>query len=526
MLNFKHPLSLIFKLKDMKKITLLYISGILLGSLTACTKDFEEINSNPNAVEKPNTNFIFSRAQLDGLANNYFFTNILECGGILQHYATYKEVSGVGDKYLDGEKYYSGYFNQAYPTALNETEIVINAVKDTPNDSNKLNIARIWKVFLYHKITDLYGSIPYSQAVQAYTTNLFLPKYDSQEFIYKDLLKELDEAATALDPAKPSFGTADFIYQGNVAKWKKFSYSLMLRLGLRLTKVDPALSKTWVTKAIAGGVIVNGADNAIMNYSDGPNNFNRNPVAFDSRTGDYANGSYGQTNTEGGKLAKTFIDLLKTTADPRISVYAGVWQGTVQNTNPAVQKGFPNGTTTALAPLEQATYSEPNQNTILRFDAPLVLISNAETNLYLAEAAARGWYTAETDKDLYEKGVKASFLNMGIYGTSYAITDATPYLTANPYNAAGNFEAKMNQIHTQIYVALFVDEQEIYANWRRTGYPVLTPVNFPGNVTNGTIPRRLRYPTSEYSVNTINLAEAVKQQGPDTFTTRIWWDKQ
>lgn len=509
----------------MKKITLLYIAGILLGSMTACTEDFEEINSNPNAVEKPNPNFIFSRAQLDGLANNYFFTNILQCGGMLQHYATYKEASGVGDKYLNNEVYYSAYFNQAYPTALNETEIVINTVKSNPNDSNKLNIARIWKAFLYHKITDLYGDVPYTEAAKANSANVFLPKYDSQEFIYKDLLKELEEAAIALDPAKPSFGKADFIYAGDAAKWKKFSYSLMLRLGLRLSKVDPALSKTWVTKAIAGGVILNSGDNAIMTYKDGPNNFNRNPVGFDSRSEDYSNGSYGKTNREGGKLAKTFIDLLKNTADPRISVYSGVWQGTVQNTSAAVQKGFPNGIKTAPSPEEQQTYSEPNQNTILRFDAPLVLISNAETNLYLAEAAARGWYTTETDKDLYEKGVKASFLNMGVYGTSYAIADATPYLTANPYNASGSFEAKMNQIHTQIYIALFVDEQEIYANWRRTGYPVLVPVNYPGNVTNGTIPRRIKYPTGEYSVNSTNLAEAVKRQGADTFTTKIWWDK-
>jgi hypothetical protein len=509
----------------MKKITILYITGLLLGSMSSCTQDFEEINTNPNVVEKPNPNYIFSKAQLDGLNNNYFFTNILECGGMLQHYATYKEASGVGDKYLSNEVYYSAYFNQVYPLALNETEIVINAVKNNPNDSNKLNIARIWKAYLYHRITDLYGDIPYSEAAKANSEQIFLPKYDSQESIYKDLLKELDEAATALDATKPSFGGADFIYNGDVAKWKKFSYSLMLRLGLRLTKVDAALAKTWVTKAIAGGIILNGTDNAIMKYTDGPNDFNRNPVGFDARRQDFTAGSFGQKNVEGGKLAKTFIDLLKATADPRISVYAGVWQGAVQNTTLAVQKGFPNGTKTAPTAIEQSTYSEPNQSTVFKYDAPLILISNAETNLYLSEAAARGWYTAETDKDLYEKGVKASFLNMGIYGAAYAITDATPYLTANPFNTAGSFEAKMNQIHTQIYVALFVDEQEIYANWRRTGYPLLIPVNFPGNVTNSTIPRRLKYSTSEYSVNSTNLAEAVKRQGEDTFTTKIWWDK-
>lgn len=509
------------------KNTTLYFAIVLLLSISACTKDFEEINTNPNAVEKGNikVNYIFSKSQLDGLNNNYFFTNILECGGMLQHYATYKEASGVGDKYLNNEVYYSAYFSQAYPTAINEVTIVINDLKNSPNDSNKLNIARIWKAYMYHRITDLYGDIPYFDATKAGTSQIFLPKYDSQEAIYKDLLKELDEAALALDASKPSFGKADLIYDGDITKWKKFSYSLMLRLGLRLTKVDPALSKTWVTKAIAGGVIINGTDNAIMKYTDGPNDFNRNPSAFEPRRQDFTQGSYGQKNVEGGKLAKTFIDVLKTTADPRISVYAGVWQGTVQNTTSNIQKGFPNGEKIAPNATEQATYSEPNQSTVFKFDAPLVILSNAETNLYLAEAALRGWYLAETDKDLYEKAVKASFYNAGIYGTNYIISDATPYLTANPFNTAGTFDQKMNQIHTQIWIALFVDEQEIYANWRRTGYPTLIPVNFPGNVTNGTIPRRIKYPTGEYSVNSVNLAEANKRQGGDLFTTRIWWDK-
>lgn len=509
----------------MKKTIILYMTAILLVVNTSCTKDFEEINTNPNVVEKPNPNYVFSKSQLDGLNNNYFFTNILECGGMLQHYATYKEASGVGDKYLSNEVYFSAYFNQVYPTAVNEIEIVIDAVKNNPDESNKLNIARIWKVYLYHRITDLYGDIPYSEAAKANSTQVFLPKYDSQEFIYKDLLKELDEAALALNDTKQSFGKSDFIYDGDVSKWKKFSYSLMLRLGLRLTKVDPALAKTWVTKAIAGGVILNGADNAIMKYTDGPNDFNKNPVGFDARKQDFTQGSFGQRNVEGGKLSKTFINYLINTADPRISVYSGVWEGTIQNTTPAIQKGFPNGLKIAPTPTEQATFSEPNQSTIFRFDAPLVILSNAETNLYLAEAAARGWYTAKTAANLYENGVKASFLNMGIYGTSYTITDATSYLAANAFNNSASLEQKLNQIHTQIWVALFVDEQEIFANWRRTGYPVLTPVNFPGNVTNGTIPRRLKYPTSEYSVNNLNLSAAVQNQGEDNFTTKMWWDK-
>ena len=507
----------------MNKI-IIYTLCALTIYVASCTKGFEEINTNPNSVETANPDFVFSKSQLEGLSNSYFFTSVLQCGQMMQHYATYKEASGVGDKYLDNEVYYSSYFSQAYPNAINQITLVLNKLREEPKNSNKFNMARIWKVYLYHRITDLYGDIPYTEAAKAYEDKIFLPKYDSQEFIYKDMLKELEEAASALDVSKAGFGKSDLIYDGDINKWKKFAYSLMLRLGMRLTKVDQNLSKEWVTKAINGGVIFNGIDNAVMKYTDGPNDFNRNPSAIDLVRLDYSRGSNGRTNNEGGKFSKTFIDLLKSTSDPRISVYSGVWEGNIQNTNPAIQKGFPNGVNIAPSPAEQATYSEPNQNTVLRMDAPLLLLGNVETQLYLAEASLRGWYT-ESAKTLYENAVKASFLNMAIYGASYAINDATAYLTTNPFKETGTFEEKMNQIHTQLWIGLFVDEQEVYANWRRTGYPQLIPINFAGNVTNGTIPRRIKYPTSEYSVNYINLTKALDRQGRDAFTTRIWWDK-
>ncbi|CAM4001434.1 SusD/RagB family nutrient-binding outer membrane lipoprotein [Flavobacterium weaverense] len=507
------------------KRTILYITSVFVLSMTSCTKDFEEINTNPNTVENANPNFLFSSSQLDAFNNNYFYTSVLECGGLVQHYATYKEASGVGDKYLDNSVYYNPYFNLTYVTAVNEVAMAARLFSVKPEDSNKFTIARIWKAYIFHRITDLYGDVPYFDASKGSTDLVFTPKYDSQESIYKDLLKELDEAALALDPAKPSLGSADLIYQGDVTKWKKFSYSLMLRLGLRLSKVDPALSKAWVQKAIAGGVILNGDDNALLKYTNGPKDFNKNPAALDSRINDFSANSFGQKNTEGGKLAKTFIDVLKATSDPRISVYSGVWVGTNQDNSPAIQKGFPNGLKNAPSAADQGTYSEPNQQTVFRLDAPLVILSNAETHLYMAEAAARGWFTGDTDKNLFENAVKASFLNAGIYGSSHAINNATPYLLANPYNVAGSFDAKMNQIHTQVWIALFIDEQEVYANWRRTGYPILTPVNFPGNVTNGVIPRRLKYPSTEAAVNTKSYTDAVARQGADTFTTKMWWDK-
>lgn len=504
-----------------------YISTLLILTIAGCTKDFGTLNENPNSLSTPTPAFLFSKSQLSAMSNSYYLTAVLNLGGFIQHYATYKEVSGIGDKYFANDFYQAPYFTDGYPVAVNEIEEVIRAVKTNPADVNKLNIARIWRVYMYHRMTDLYGDVPYSEAGKGLTDLNFNPKYDTQESIYKDLLKELDESAKGLDATKPSYGGNDFIYNGDVLKWKKFAYSMMLRLGLRVSKKDAALSEIWVKKAIAGGVILNKEDNATMKYTDGPQDLNRNPIARESRSRDFSPNSFGKNNIEGGKLSATFINYLKNNNDPRLSVYAGVWVGTAQDPNPAIQKGFPNGVGIAPSANELGTYSEPNQSTVFRLDAPLMVIGNAETNLYLAEAALRGWNTLGTAAEFYEKGVNGSFDQAIIYGSNYSIAadKRSQYWLAHPYKAGVSFEKQLEQINTQIWVALYLDEYEVFANWRRTGYPVLVPVNYPGNVTAGTIPRRLIYPNAEGASNTKNVQEAIARQGANTLTTRVWWDK-
>lgn len=503
-----------------------YISAVLILAVSGCQKDFGDLNKNPNSLGTPTPAFLFSKSQLSIMSNSYYLTAVLNLGGFIQHYSTYKEVSGVGDKYFANDFYQAPYFTDGYPTAVNEIQEVINAVKDNPADVNKLNIARIWRVYIYHRMTDLYGDVPYSDAAKGLSNLNFTPKYDTQESIYKDMLKELDEAATGLDASKASYGGSDFIYNGDIPKWKKFAYSLMLRLGLRLTKKDIGLSESWVKKAIAGGVILKKEDNAVMKYSDGPQDINRNPTARESRSRDFSANSFGKNNIEGGKLSATFINYLKNNNDPRLSVYSVVWVGTNQDASPAIQKGFPNGIGVAPSATELGTYSEPNQNTVFRLDAPLLVLGNAETNLYLAEAALRGWTGSSTASQFYTDGVTGSFDNAAMYGSNYAISGdrINQYLTAHPFLSGGSFAQQMEQIHTQIWAALYIDEYEVFANWRRTGYPVLTPVNYPGNVTGGTIPRRLIYPNVEGASNTKNYQDAIARQGANTLTTRVWWD--
>lgn len=521
------------KMKSLfQKIVIIAPLALMISS---CDKGFDEMNVDPNKSTEVVPGFLFTRAQLDAVSVNYVGAAYLTIGGSMQHFATYKEVPAAGDKYFNFS-YSTGNWN-AYAGSANgqgavtDIKQVIDAVSTSPEDINKLSVARIWKVYLFHRLTDLYGDIPYSDAGKALTNKNFAPKYDTQSAIYADMLKELEEAALAFNAAKPTFGTADLIYGGDVAKWKKFAYSLMLRLGMRLTKIDAAKAETWVKKAIAGGVLTDDADRAVIAYVDGTQTTTRNFIASGLMSNDYV--TPGGDNVEGGKFSKTLIDHLKNTADPRLNVISIVWVQSgntfVADTSTALQKGMPNAAFNSL-PANFNSFSEPNPNTLLKYNAPLLVFTNAEVHLLLAEAALRGWYSGSTPTASYEEAVKAGLRQWSLFGAAgtIATNKITAYLAANPYNSTGTFEQQMEQIQTQKWVTLFLeDEYEIFANWRRTGYPKLTPTNYPGNLTGGKIPRRFVIPDSEELYNATNFYEARSRQGgTNTLSSIVWWDKQ
>lgn len=496
--------------------------------LTACDKGFEDMNVNPNASTTVVPEYMFTKALLDAVSVNYVGAAYLTIGGSMQQTATYKEVPAAGDKYFNETYSYTSW--EAYSTAVIEIQKVINAVSTQPEDINKLSIARIWKVLTFHRLTDLYGDIPYSEAGLGASSQNYTPKYDTQISIYNDLLKELEESANALNANFPTFGNGDLIYSGDINKWRQFAYSLMLRLGMRLTKIDAGLAETWVRKAIAGGVIVNNTDLARIQYVDGSQIAQRNFIATALLNTDYLN-PQAVDNIEGGKLAKTFIDHLKNTSDPRLNAIAVVWvrnaTGTyVADTSSAVQKGMPNAAFNSF-PADFTTYSEPNPNTILRFDAPHLVLTNAEMLLLLTEASLRGWYDGNPTQT-YEAAVKAAMQQWSLFGQQGEISNERInfYLNSHPFLSGGNLEEQFEQIYTQLWVSLFLqDEYEIFANWRRTGYPNLTPTNYPGNLTGGTIPRRFVVPLSEESYNLENFNEAKQRQGgTNALTSRVWWD--
>ena len=498
-------------------------------ALSSCDKGFRDLNVNPDAVTIPTAGYVFSKAQYDGAGyNGHYGTSASDfLLGTMQYTTSYNDVAGFGSKYITSQvTQTAAAFGAAYPDEINELGIVIKAVKSSAAQINLLAEARIWRVYCFSRLTDLYGDIPYFQSGLGYDSSLYKPAYDAQKDIYPNLLSELDAAAQSLDASKATFGTSDLIYGGNTGQWKKFAYSLMLRLGMRLTKVDPAAAQTWVTKAIAGGVIMLDADIAKMNYISPGQDISKNPLVLDLWNNDYI-AQNGATNTEGGKYADSWINYLKATNDPRLPVISVVWVNGAPDTTVSKQKGMAQNLTNKIPP-DFVTYSEPNPKTVLLLGSPKLLFTVAESNFLLAEAALRGWYSGATAAFLYETGLRAAMRHWSIVAGSAGTIPGPQidaYVANNALNTAGSVDQQMGQIYTQFWVSIFPDAQEVYNNYRRTGYPALVPNNYPTNATGGQIFRRGLYPISEQNLNAANYQAAITRQGADDLMTHIWWDK-
>ncbi|MEN7547645.1 SusD/RagB family nutrient-binding outer membrane lipoprotein [Rapidithrix thailandica] len=495
---------------------------ILLLTVLGFSCNLEELDVNPNSPTEVAPGPLFTNVLLRtaGETGTSRRGSIGYCMMMVQQTATLKTDDLEGDKYLASNNV-SQLFNFTYSTLAKNIEAVIAMVKEDPAQANLYGAIRIWKVLVYHRVTDLYGDVPYFEAGAGYNQQVYFPKYDAQEEIYMHMLKELEEASALLATDDQSIADADFIYDGDIARWKRLANSLMLRLAMRLVKKDPAKAEEWTKKALAGGVMDSNADDCMIRH-ESTREVNSNPAAF-------AFFKFDLVKLGDIKISKTLMDYLKQTGDPRISVYCSLPDG---DSDPAMQKGLPNGyDITTIDNFEPSadltTFSNPNIASFLDLSAPTVLLTWSETELLRAEAAARGW-TGENAAEHYAKGLEASMKQQAVYGEAGMIEASaiTGFITANPYPSGGTLEEQLRQINVQYWVATFMNGFESYANWRRTGYPELVPVNYNNNASNGTIPRRLMYPIAEYSANGSNLKTAIDRQGVDKFTTRIWWDQE
>lgn len=507
----------------MKKIINYSLLAVLFVAVS-CDKNFDELNKNktlPTAIDP-----VF---QLNSAIQNSSFpgTNLVYEIGIVQQIVTPNSGVLTGANFnQDNRDNTQVDWQIYYRNVIKNTKDIISQTKDVPTRSNLLNMARIIQAHAFILLTDTYGDIPYEQAGTGFLNNTYFPAYDAQQTIYPKIIQELKEASSALN-ASGKIETADIMYGGAISQWKKFGYSLLLRAGMRLSKVDATLAQQTVQAAFAGGVITTNADNATIKHNDN----------YTQGIGNTLN----STEAANFYLAEPFVNYLKNTNDPRLSAiairYKGATSGSDQvpakgSTASADQIGMPVGYDNAGITVVAASkglasfydFSQVDRTRMAKRTAPVFLVTAAQTNLLLAEARFRGWITTGTADQYYKDGIRAHMEQLASYDPGSAVPAAfiQTYIDANAFDVSKALE----QINTQYWVASFLNGPETWANFRRSGFPTLAPNTFAGSEVPGAFIRRLTYPNSEISVNKVNVDAAIAKMGPDKLATRVWWDKQ
>ncbi|HEX6431650.1 MAG TPA: SusD/RagB family nutrient-binding outer membrane lipoprotein [Niastella sp.] len=537
------------------KRTLLYTGLVVSALITGCTKDFEEINTDPTQTPPSNYNSDYflagsQRQYIDGITG--YNGAILFQSGWAQIFASTS--SGAANYYSNMDKYVASggtadYSGRGFDLGYKSARLAQELIKNYANNADKVNYvsaATVMKVLVMHYVTDLYGDIPYSQALQA-ATNVTQPVYDKQQVVYNSLLSDLDSALMKFDASKEKPVVDLFPYKGDVAQWKKFGYSLMLRIAMRLTKADIATAQKYAEKAAAGGTLSSVAEDAYVK-GDNTNGYrSENSRALTTAADFYQ-----------VRWSKTLIDFLRGTNDPRVSAIAEVpLRGVDSNTNQKLagnnidtaQRGLPhgwdmNGGATditkspgypgyTIGPKKDTAfigkYSRPRIAVYADLNSPQFVLTYAESELLLAEAKVRGWNVGSTTAaQHYANGVLAGIQSLAYFGDAAKVDAAVAnvYVAANPLAVGTTAALKMINEQYWATTGILMNFTEAWNNWKRSGYPVLTPVNYSGNFSGGVIPRRQLYPTTEPTANPQAYKTGVANlTAGDNWGSKIWWDK-
>jgi hypothetical protein len=485
-------------MNNMKK--LLKINAILLSAslfiVTACNKsidEFGDLNINENATPDPIPAALLTNV-LSGIGGLAWGGATNLNGGL---YAQYMSET----QYTDASRYATPTttWDGIYAGPLFDLQNIINVNTDPEtaekaaaygSNANQIAIARILKAYYFKTVTDAWGDAPYFEALKGVST---IP-FDSQEDIYTDLLKELREAAAQFDNGLTVKG--DIMYGGNTAKWIKFANSLRAILALRMSKANATLGKTEFADAVADGVIESNADNAAIVY---PGGVFRNPI----------HNYYVVTQRFDYAISETVTDMLTALDDPRIAVFG------------SSDKGFPYGLSRNDA-IAWAT-ANPDYGNLYAFTAtpetfPMYLLTAGQLYLARAEAAKLGW-TSEVAATNYITGIT---LELNRWGITDAVAIAT-YL-AQPAVALNGTD-DLQRIAEQRWLSHYPDGNEGWAEWRRTGFPVLTAAPGSGKA----IPLRTPYGPTDQLYNPQNYTDAASRFNvggvPNSQDAAVWWDK-
>lgn len=474
--------------------------------------ELEDINRNPNALTEVNDAYLFTHAAKSSCSEARQLTSraqIFFTGSWSHLYSTpYAEDRYDVNADTDDELI---VWSDLYTTELKNS---CNLVKITGEGGAHPNpvrnaMARIVTFITYIKLTDLFGAIPYTEGGKGFSDNIITPAYDTQEYIYHDIISQLGDCIAVFEKGKEAdgYGSADPFYEGKLDKWIKFANSFRLRLAMRMRHADSTGAAAAISACLGKPLMESNDDNAKIQ------NFDSNSLYLYS-------GWYETFRNEGSSCrpSKMLIDQLKKTNDPRLPVFA--LPNSLGN-----YEGMPNGITNEARGLIKDEEISHWQPVMYAKTIPSYWLCYSEVCFLKAEAALYNLGGSNPNTH-YRNGIRAAMAQWGVEESK--ITD---FLDNEPEAAlTGNTEDDFRKICTQLWLSCITNNYEAYNVVRRTGYPVI-PVR-TGNenpplavgITEGKLPRRLAYPVAEVTMNKKNYESAVAAQGPDEWTTRLWWD--
>jgi len=471
---------------------------IVILTINACTSNFEDINTNPILI----TDDVISPSVIfTGVLKNSIFASYGDTGGIIGEFSQYYASQSSGN--LLRQSNYTSPFNWYRNYVININE-VIRLTSEDPRKNDQNAMARIWKAWIYHMMTDAYGDIPYSEAAIGVDA-INQPKYDTQETIYTDMLNELKLASAQLGSIgdQESFGNADILYKGDVDNWRKFANSLRLRLAIRVRFANESLASQHINDVINAPLIDENSENASLKTLPPSASENASNVNFVY--------NHYQTNITPMYVGFAITDVMIPTDDPRMPIFF----------TPSQHPESPyRGRPIQLTQEQKVPYEEvATMGPVLKADTYEIIVMNAAEVYFLRSEAAFANITNESTENLYITGIERS---MEQYNVDEA--DVTDFLNHEKVVLNGTNEEQFEKISTQKYISMFFQGHQGWAEMRRTGYPKVWLGNELGVIDY--IPRRFTYPNDEYLKNESNVSVAANNIGGDKLETRVWWDKR
>ena len=482
-------------MQNTKHIFISFLS--LLFLTTGCTEDFDKLNENPNAPQNVDPQFLLTNI-ISVAADRNAYEQGFRLSNYLAQFAASVEFERI-DRYEMGSN--SSYWNTIFRLL---SDIRSMQTLETSNEAY-VAVGDIMASYLYSQLTDLWGDVPYSEAVKA-LDGQFTAKYDTQEAIYTDpengILTVLESAATRLENTASSI-QGDVMFDNDLNKWVRFANSLRLRYLLRISNRLTDFSEIQ-SLADDGKLIASNADNAVVPYlGSAPNQWPMSTASL---------GLYQEH-----RMTKTVDSVLSLWNDPRVTVLYKPTQTSLANNTP-IYKGLLNGQTRETISAEGIDLNDVSLFGSIFRDVPdgvnAQFMQYAEVQFALAEAVEKK-YIAGDATTYYQNGIAASF-------EYYDVALPDDYFTreAIALNGADN----LNKILSQKWLSLIGVGHEAWFNIRRTGVPRLKAG--PDNLNEGKYPVRYLYPESEQATNKVNYTEAVDRIGGDNINSKAWWEKE